>query len=103
MEIALDKIEQYSREVENQLRYIEKLRKESAEWNLTEHDIVVDVAHMLHEDCRLDHTEHCGFYYSNQNSYFDRAEKIIKWCKDNEIKIDFMMRKHKPELKKMFK
>ncbi len=101
--IAIEKVKEAQLELQQQMEIIKELQIESSKW-IPKNDLQLQISDVLHEDCNSNHTDACGYYFQKRDtSYFKRAGKIIEWCKENNIKPDFMLQKHKSMLKEMFK
>ena len=101
--IAIEKLKEAQLELQQQMDLIRELQVESSQW-VPKNNLQLKISDVLHEDCTLNHTDVCGYYYKkSDSSYYERAGQIIDWCKENNIKPDFMLQKHKSMLKQMFK
>lgn len=104
MDISLEKISSMQKYLSDKEQFLIRLKHESDNWEKPDDYYVLYLSDRLHEPCTFNHTDQCGYYYDKRSSsYYKRAEKMIKWCKDNEIDIEFMLCEYKSELIKMFK
>lgn len=101
-DVAIEKVQEFQAVLQQQMDQIKELQLESSMWLPTE-TLQLSISDLLHEECSLNHTDGCGYYMSkNDSSYYKRAGQIIDWCKENNIKPEFMLHKHKNMLKQMF-